>query len=167
MLRLLEMDLYTLLVVVHAIGTILGAGGATVAEIQSYIARKDGKIRSDERALMHANYWMIRLGLAVIIVSGVILIWLLYVEGNSWVLTSSKLWAKELMAAIILINSFLLTWHIMPLRLGAAVSFVSWWGATVLGLLGRLPFTFVEYVLGYVATIALFALSAKVLRHRR
>ncbi len=47
------MDIYTLIIVTHVIGTILGTGGATIAELQINSALKDKRVSPDERALMH------------------------------------------------------------------------------------------------------------------
>ena len=65
------MDLHTLLVLVHVAGTILGVGGATIAEVQVLKALKDGKVDANERALMHANYFIIRVGTVIVVLSGV------------------------------------------------------------------------------------------------
>ena len=61
------------------------------------------------------------------------------------------------MVVAIIINSILIAKRMVPLWLGAAISFTSWWGATLLGLTGKLPFTFVEYVVGYVVAIFVVA----------
>ena len=147
------MDLQTLIMIGHVVGTILGTGGATIAEVQVNIALKDGRVDASERALMHANYWMIRLGLALIILSGIVLVWTLYQSGETWALTSAKILTKEIITAVIILNAVAMTYRFVPLWLAAAVSFTSWWGATLLGLTGRLPFTLVEYLFGYVVAI--------------
>lgn len=126
----------------HLVGAVLGAGGATVAEIQINKALKDGRVDENERALMHANYWMIRVGLAFIILSSIAIVLYQLNQGNKWVLTSQKLWIKELMVVAIIINAVALSYRWIPLWLGSSVSFTSWWGATLLGVAGRLPYSF-------------------------
>lgn len=153
------MDIYTLIVAGHAIGAILGTGGATIAELQIRRALRDGKVGRDERALLHTNYWMIRAGLAFIILSSLAMVWYHLGEGNAWILTSEKLWAKDIMVVVIIANAIALSRRLVPLHLGAAVSLVSWWSATLLGLLGRLPYSFSTYLLVYLlAILAVFAL---------
>lgn len=151
------MDIYTFLVMLHVIGTILGTGGATVAELQIARALKDKRVSLDERALMHANYGMIRVGMAIIFVSILGMFWYFQAQGSDVLFTSEQLWIKELMFAMIILNAIALHKRIVPLWLGASISFTSWWGATLLGLAGQLPYSFTTYLIGYV--IAIFALA--------
>ena len=158
------MDIYTIIVALHVIGTILGAGGATVAEFQITRALKDKHVSFEERALMHVNYTMIRVGIAVLLVSVIAMFWYHLNAGNDFILTSEKLWIKEVMFGAIFINAFALHKRLVPLWLGASVSFTSWWGATLLGAAGRLPYNFETYLLGYILAIAIVALVSHLLR---
>lgn len=151
------MDIYTFIVAGHVIGTILGAGGATIAEFQITKALRDRKVSSDESALMHANYTMIRVGMAILFISVVAMFWYHLEQGNQFILTSEKLWIKDVMFVAIIINAVALTKRWVPLWLGASISFTSWWGATLLGLAGRLPYSFETYLVGYIAAIFLVA----------
>lgn len=151
------MDIYTIIVAGHVIGTILGAGGATIAEFQIVRALRDKKVSDEERALMHINYRMIRVGMALILVSVIGMFWYHLREGNEFILTSEKLWIKDLMFVAILVNAVALHKRWVPLWLGASISFTSWWGATLLGLAGRLPYSFETYLIGYI--VAIFAVA--------
>ena len=151
------MDIYTLIVAGHVIGTILGAGGATIAEFQINTALKKGGVTPEERALMHVNYRLIRVGMAIILVSVIGMFWYHLREGSTWILTSEKLWIKDLMFVMIFLNAIALQKRWVPLWLGASISFTSWWGATLLGLAGRLPYDFVTYLIGYILAIFLVA----------
>lgn len=147
------MDIYAIIVAGHVIGTILGAGGATVAEVQITTALKKGTITPEERALMHSNYWMIRVGMVILLASVAGMFWYHLSEGNGWILTSEKLWIKDLMFAAIILNAFALHFRWVPLWLGAGISFTSWWGATLLGLAGRLPYSFWTYLIFYIVSV--------------
>lgn len=147
------MDLHTILVLGHVLGTVLGLGGAIVAEVQITQALKDGTIEDDERALLHADYFLIRVGMALIIVSGLALVWWYLAQGSTWVLTSEKLWVKDIMMVVIIVNAVLLSKHVMPLSLGRSLSIVSWVGATVLGVWRDVPFGFWELVAVYAAVV--------------
>lgn len=151
------MDIYTFLVMLHVIGTILGTGGATVAELQIARALRDKRVSMDERALMHANYGMIRAGMAIIFVSIVGMFFYFEAQGSDALFTSEKLWIKDLMFIMIVLNAIALHKRFVPLWLGASISFTSWWGATLLGLAGQLPYSFTTYLIGYV--IAIFAVA--------
>ncbi|MEX0918318.1 MAG: hypothetical protein WDZ93_04145 [Candidatus Paceibacterota bacterium] len=158
------MDIYTIIVAGHVIGTILGTGGATIAEFQITRALADKKVSPDERALMHVNYRMIRVGMAILLLSVIGMFWYHLREGNMWILTSEKLWIKDVMFAIIFINAVLLTKRWIPFWLGASISFTSWWGATLLGLAGRLPYSFETYLIGYIIAIFIVAGMSHLLR---
>ncbi len=151
------MDIYTFIVMLHVVGTILGTGGATVAELQIARALKDKRVSLEERALMHANYGMIRVGMAILLVSIVAMFLYFNSVGKDFIYTSEKLWIKEVMFAAIFANAVFLHKRWIPLWLGSSISFTSWWGATLLGLAGRLPYSFSTYLLGYV--IAIFAVA--------
>jgi hypothetical protein len=151
------MDIYAVIVAAHVIGTILGTGGATVAEFQINHALKDKQVSEDERALMHVNYRMIRVGMVILLISVIAMFWYHLDKGNQFILTSEKLWIKDLMFAMIFINAIALHKRWVPLWLGASVSFTSWWGATLLGLAGRLPYGFETYLIGYIAAILIVA----------
>lgn len=147
------MDIYTLLVVGHVIGTILGTGGATIAELQINKALKDNKVSDEERTLMHIDYGMIRVGMAFIAVSVIGMFWYFSSQGDSFLFTSQRIWAKELMFGFIIINAIALHKRWIPLWLGASISFTSWWGAAILGMLGDMTYSFVAYVIIYVIAI--------------
>ena len=158
------MDIYTIIVAGHVVGTILGVGGATVAEFQITRALRDKKVSDDERALMHVNYTMIRVGMAVLLVSVIAMFWYHLSAGNQFILTSEKLWIKDLMFIMIFINAVALHKRWVPLWLGASISFTSWWGAALLGLAGRLPYSFETYLIGYIIAIGVVAWLSHVLR---
>ncbi|OGG85845.1 hypothetical protein A2392_00285 [Candidatus Kaiserbacteria bacterium RIFOXYB1_FULL_46_14] len=151
------MEIYQMIVALHVIATILGTGGATIAEFQINRAIKDKRVSDDERALMHVNYGMIRVGMALMIISIVAMFWYHLGQGNQFILTSEKLWIKELMFVAIILNAVALHKRWVPLWLGASISFTSWWGATLLGMAGRLPYDFTTYLIGYV--VAIFVVS--------
>lgn len=158
------MDIYTIIVGLHVVGTILGTGGATLAEFQITKALKDKHVRADEKALLHVNYKMIRVGMALLFVSIVAMFWYHLQAGNQFILTSEKLWIKDLMFVVIIVNAVSLHKHWVPLWLGASISFTSWWGATLLGLAGRLPYSFEIYLAAYVVAILVVAGVFRILR---
>lgn len=151
------MDLYSIIVAGHVIGTILGTGGATIAEFQINRALAQGKVDASARALMHVNYTIIRVGMGIILLSVIGMFWYHLAAGNTFILTSEKLWIKDVMFVAIFVNAFLLTKRWIPLWLGASISFTSWWGATLLGLAGRLPYSFETYLAGYILAIFVVA----------
>jgi len=153
-----------MLVIVHVVGVVLGVGGATIAEVNIVRALKDGKVDASEKHLMHGTYWVIRVGTLIVLISGVALVWWIYfAEGSAWPLESAKVWVKNIMLLAIVFNAWFLTKRWIPLWLGGAVSFASWWGATVLGL-WRTPYSFWELIIGYVAAIFIVAVVLEGIR---
>lgn len=147
------MDLYSFFVILHIIGTILGTGGATIAEIQITKALKDKRVSPDESALMHANYFLIRVGLGFIIVSALAMMWWFWENDMVHRIMGDKVLFKDLLVIIIIINAVAISKRWLPLWLGASVSFTSWWMATLLGAAGKLPFSFFTYLFAYVALV--------------
>ena len=158
------MDLHQILVIGHVLGAVLGLGGAVIAEAQIMKALSDNKISDDERALMHANYFWIRVGTALIILTGISLVWLLLNDGMTWVLKSAVLQVKVIMTAVIITNAVLLTKRLIPLWVGSALSLASWLGATILGASGGLPYSFTVLLSSYIVFIALVAIALHFIR---
>lgn len=158
------MDIYTFIVMLHVIGTILGTGGATVAELQITRALKDRRVSPEEGALMHVNYSMIRVGMATVLVSVIGMFIYFAAKDSDALFTNEKLWIKDLMFVMIFINAIALQKRLVPLWLGASISFTSWWGATLLGLAGQLPYSFMTYLIGYVVSVFALAGLFKLLR---
>jgi hypothetical protein len=158
------MDIYSFLVLLHVVGTVIGTGGVTIAELQIYRALKDKKVSNDERALLHVNYGMIRVGMAILLVSVIGMYWYFKMQGSNILFSDDKTLIKELMFAAIFINALALEKRWVPLWLGSSISFTSWWGATLLGLAGGLAYSFNTYLLGYIVAILVVAGLFKLIR---
>lgn len=162
------MDLYTLIIFFHIIGTILGVGGATIAEVSIHKALRDGKVSADEGALLHGTYGVLRVGMAFIVLSSVLMVW--YHINNDTVgrLLNDKIWFKEFLFLIIIINAVAISNRWVPLWLGAATSFTGWWMATVLGVAGRLPYSFLTYTVTFIiATLSIAGILHLIRMHAR
>ncbi len=150
------MDIYTFIIFLHIAGTILGVGGATIAEVMIHKALKDGKVSGEEGALLHGTYSVLRVGMALIILSSILMVW--YHVNNDTIgrLLNDKIWFKEFLFVIIIINAVAISNRWVPLWLGAATSFTGWWMATLLGVAGRLPYSFLTYTITFIiATLAI------------
>lgn len=147
------MSLYGFIILFHIIGTILGTGGATVAEVQITRALRDRNVSPEESALMHVNYSLIRVGLAFIVISAFAMVWYHLANNSIEVLLSSKVLFKEFLVVVIVANAVAIGRRWVPLWLGAATSFTSWWGATILGVAGPLPYNFFSFLIGFIFTV--------------
>ena len=151
------MDVYTFIIFLHIAGTVLGVGGATIAEVSIHKALKDGKVTAEEGALLHGTYSVLRVGMALIIISAFAMLWYNYTNDTLGRLLNDKIWFKEFLFLIIIINAVAISNRWVPLWLGAATSFTAWWMATILGVAGRLPYSFLTYTLAFIATTLLVA----------
>ncbi len=145
------MDWSTFLKIGHIIGTVLGAGGATLAEFQLRQATRDGNITQAERGMLGVTYWIIRLGLILIVFSGFGYFLYLRVQPHlSFVLYEPRMWAKLTLIGILVVNAFLLQVHRIPTWVGAAVSITSWYSALILGAWRSLDAGYIMIMLVYL-----------------
>ena len=153
------MDIYTLLVVGHLIGTVLGVGGATMIEVQLNKALADGTLSGDEREMLGLNFTTLRVGLVIALFTGVGFYILYYATGQTFRFENPVGWAKLSMIVIIAINALLLQAHKISLYWGSALSFVSWWGAMLLGifLTNNIRHGFIEIMVAYIVAIVVGA----------
>lgn len=160
------MTFYELLVVMHVVGTVLGVGAATFAEIHYTRFNSDDIIADDERKTLAATYTVMRTGLFLLVISGFGL--LLYFRLTEYVeaLTSPSFWAKMTIVAALVGNALLLQARIMPLAIGAAVSLTSWYAALTLGVIGQTNATYVEILMYYAVAIVLVGISLRWIRAR-
>lgn len=144
------MDWYTILIIVHIIGTVLGVGGATFAEIFYLKAIKDGEIDPTEGSFLKTTYVILRIGIVLLVLSGFgIFIWAVS-QGGSVLLLEPRLWAKMTLMLVIVVNALLLQAHAIPSWLGFSLSFTSWYAALILGLWRSLDASYVEIMLAYI-----------------
>jgi len=128
------MDVYTWLIVGHLAGTILGIGGATMVEVHLTTALRNKDMSSDERVLLGTDYTVVRVGLILSVLTGFGFLLLYNTTGQTFRLYDPILWAKLCIVMAIAINALLLQAHKISLYWGAALSFVSWWSAGLLGV---------------------------------
>ncbi len=151
------MDVYTFIILLHIVGTVLGAGGATIAEVQIHKALRDGKVTADEGALLHSNYFLIRVGTGFILLSVLAMAWYHWHYDSLSMLLGTKVIFKEFLVVIIIANAVAISNRWVPLWLGAAVSFTSWWAATILGVAGPISVNFLTFLFGYVVAVGIVA----------
>lgn len=153
------MDIYTLLVIAHLVGTILGVGGATMIEVALNKALMDGTMSPDEREILTPTYTVVRVGLIVSLISGFGFLLMYKFSGQTFRLYDPVLWAKLTVIVVIAINALLLQARKISLYWGSALSFVSWWLAVLLGvfLTNRVHYSYVAIMFVYVIAIVVGA----------
>lgn len=100
-----EVNLSTFLVIAHVIGVALGTGGAALSDFLFFKSIKDKMISKDEfESLMTASK-VIWVGLFILILSGLAMFLLIYLERGSIPMLASPKWqAKLTWVGIIFIN---------------------------------------------------------------
>lgn len=154
MLSFRVVDWSTFLKITHIIGTVLGAGGATFAEFQLREAARSGGVNRAEGKLLSLVYWLIRVGLILIVFSGFGFFLRLRLEpGLSFVLYEPRMWMKLLITGLLVTNAFMLHVRRIPLWLGAAVSLTGWYAALVLGAWRGLEAGFLLQLIVFMAVL--------------
>lgn len=145
------------LTISHVIGTVLGVGGSTFADLIYRKANRDSVIDPTEAGYLRLSYRVLRIGLFLLIVSGFGFFLSLRYSEHTFVLYLPNVWMKLILTVIILLNAILMQVRRMPMWLGAAISVVAWYGALMLGIWRSLDLTFPQLVLAYVAIVAIVA----------
>ena len=147
------MNWHSFLIIVHLIGTVLGVGGATFAEIFYLKAKRDGVIEPLEVDYLKTSYLVLRIGLFILIISGFGFLLFYRLSGYGGGLLNPKLWAKLAIVVILILNAFLIQIRKIPMWLGASVSLTSWYGAMILGAWRTLDASFISIIIAYVIAI--------------
>lgn len=128
-------DIQTTLILLHVLGTILGVGGATFIEIFLIRALQDGVMDPVERGFMGITYRVVRIGIVINLFSGIAFFLYYNYHGQYGQLYNPLLWAKMVMFGMIILNAVLLQAKVVPLWLGSALSFVSWYAVFYMGMM--------------------------------
>ncbi|MBI4090321.1 MAG: hypothetical protein HY421_02865 [Candidatus Kerfeldbacteria bacterium] len=152
------MDWRTFITIAHIVGTVLGVGGATFAEVFHRRALRDGKIDESEGGLLSLTYGMLRLGIILLVLSGFAYFLLLRLGGRGAILYEPRLWAKLILTVVILVNALLMATRKLPVWVGGSISIVSWYAALILGVWRGLELSLVAIMAWYVGLVLLVAL---------
>lgn len=146
-----------LLTISHIIGTVLGVGGSTFADLIYRQANRDDLIDPTEAGYLRLSYRVLRIGLFLLIFSGFGFFLLLRLNDHTFVLYLPNLWMKLALTVVLLVNAVLMQVRRMPMWLGAAISLVAWYSALMLGVWRTLDLTFPQLVLAYVIIVGIVA----------
>lgn len=160
------MTFYEFMIVAHIIGTVLGVGAATFAEIHYLRFNSDDIITDDEKKTLATTFTVLRFGLFILVVSG--FGFLLYdrLTEHVGILTSQSFWAKMTMVGILVVNAWLLQARLIPLAIGSALSLTAWYGALVLGVIGRTDATYIQILAYYLVAVVLVGFCLRWIRSR-
>ncbi|MAZ67578.1 hypothetical protein CL652_02280 [bacterium] len=160
------MDWYSILVVSHIVGTVLGVGGATFAEVNIVRALSDGRVSPDESNLMSGTYTVLRLGFFIALISGFGFLIYYRLNGMEELLYEPKLWAKMTIIGLIGLNAALLQLRKIPLLWGSAISLTSWYAALVLGSIHDVEYSYFTVMVMYATAVAIVFFTLKRITER-
>ena len=153
------MDIYTILVLTHLLGTVLGVGAATMAEVFYVKALRDRVISPEEGSTLKTTYFILRIGLILAVLSGFGFLLLYRFTGQEERLLDPKLWAKMSIIVILVVNALMLQLHKIPMWLGASLSLTSWYAAMILGSWRGIDYSYAEIMMGYVVAVVIMIVA--------
>ena len=145
------MDWLTFIWITHIIGTVLGVGATTFAEIFYLKFLKDGEIDPFENEILKIFYRIIRLGLVILVFSGFgyLIMWRLNFLGPK-VFFSDRFLVKITIILILLAAAFAMNFRLINLRVGSTITLVSWYTAMILGIWRKIPLSYPMLISTYV-----------------
>jgi hypothetical protein len=181
------MDFYQILITGHIVGTAIGVGGATVADILFFKSIRDGKVSQDEYQILRVLSRVIMTGFIILIVSGLGFLALLFLNTGSLAGMPDRMLAKLYIVAIIFFNSRVLALKVLPLvkiSIGkdirpvleknsflvitaGAVSIISWYSALLLGTWREIPFSLIEIMSLYFILLITVCSGANIIGLKR
>lgn len=162
------MDIYTLLIIGHLIGTALGVGAATFIEIFLVKALMDGTMDATEGGFLKVCYRVVRIGLVLSLFTGFGFLILYVATGQEHRLYNPLLWAKMSVVLIIAVNAVLLQAKKISLWLGSAFSFISWYAALFIGvfLRGNTTLSYLELMFYYLIAVLVGGIALDFIRKK-
>ena len=112
--------------IIQSMGISLGVGTSTLAILNFFYAISDGKIDETERNFMGVTYIALRVAMGLILASSLILAFIGYATLGQDYFTG-YVTAQTILTAVLFINAFLMTVHIMPSTFGPAIQASSWY----------------------------------------
>ena len=159
------MDLHTFLITAHLVGVALGVGGATFGGVLYLKAMKDGKIDPMEGEWLSVIFTVLRIGLAIAVLSGFGFFLEYRFTGQEERLLNPQLWAKLTIIMILVFNALLIQMKKIPMWLGEALSLTSWYGALVLGIIRGVDYSYIIFLVFYaIAVIIVLGILALIKR---
>ncbi len=92
--------------------------------------------------------------MALLLISGFGLLLLARIEGNTHYLYDPRIWAKMILALILVLNAIAIQSRKISAWLGGAISLVSWYAALIIGAWRSLDVAWWVMLAVYVAAIA-------------
>jgi len=148
--------LYIAVMLLQSMVISLGVGSSTIAIINFFVAIADGKIDPQERAMMGIVYKVLRISMIFILVCALLIAVMTGMAGvEYWSDFTAGMWT---LIIVLYVNAVLMTKHIMPSNIGPALQASTWYTLGIIMSLiplGLAGFSYFEFIVGYLAAVAL------------
>ncbi|MEK7217962.1 MAG: hypothetical protein AAB728_00700, partial [Patescibacteria group bacterium] len=126
-------------------------------------AIRDGAIDATERGFLRLTLPVMRAGLILLVLSGFGYLLAFRLAGDTMRLYSPVFWAKMTIALVLVLNSFLLHIRRIPVGIGSALSFTSWYAALILGSWRGMQASYGSILLLYAVAVAVVGVVLRLL----
>lgn len=150
--------------VIQTIGVSLAVGSSTFAIIFYYKAIRDGVINDSEYSFMHTVYTVLRIGMAIIILTQLLFVVWYYSFGELSTFLNGAFWFQWTLIALIILNAALMQARLIPMWLGPALAGGSWYTFLVVNTLALVPLPYWVWTLYFVFFLGLFVFLLRVVQ---
>jgi hypothetical protein len=149
--------------IIKHIGMTFAIAGSTFAMVFYYAAMWDGKISEDESHFMHIVYFILRIGMLILIPWELLVMGYNLVVHNAVYYTEAVHWFRIFLLGIIMMNALLMTKHKMPMWLGPALAGGSWYYYYFVSITQR-SFAISSLFLYYIIFVVVLAILLHILK---
>lgn len=151
--------------IIKHIGTTFAIAGSTFAMVFYYAAMWDGKISEDESHFMHIVYFILRIGLFILIPWEILVMLWSVITDIPMYYENVVNWFRIFLLGIIVFNALLMTKHKMPMWLGPALAGGSWYYYYFVSITPK-QFTIENLFLYYIIWVIFLAIALRVLKRK-
>lgn len=136
----------------YTLGQTLGVGSSTFALIFFVIAMRDGVIDASEKRFMHAVYFVLRIGMAFILLALLLSLFFKIPFAGIYLM-------QWIFFGIIVVNAILMTMRKMPMQYGPVIAGGTWYSLFLITNVSPLAtFATISLLMLYVAFLIIFYL---------
>ena len=151
-----------MLSLISTLGLILAVGSSTDAITFFQQSILDGRIDKTEKRFLHTVYFILRLGMLLLVLS---VLWRMLLLGFTDIplFSDQTLWFQFTLLLAVNINSILMDRHLIPMWLGPAIAGGSWYGYFFSVILTPLSLSEPLLLLYWVCLIISFIIFLRIL----
>lgn len=179
------MELYTIAIVLHVLGAVIGVGAVTINDLQYFraIGDKELGVAFQKSSQFYGN--LIKTGLGLLVISG---LYFMFSKPVLW--SSEKILTKLALVGVLVINGFIINFIFEPkftklkpedwsekspelkkivfARLPFdIISIVSWYAVLFMGAVGRQPWKATQIIISYILLLVAVYIITKVITKKR